>query len=139
MFLVYNDSEHSSEDINKLLSDNDCCYGLRVDDFEYKIGDICHKSHQLFQDPSYDENGELIYPHCENGIYKGFYDAGELDGTCAIEVEANVKSIINALEKVNDYFGNYIYLIKGISCENGNDIGEIIINDAIVVEKFKRY
>ena len=34
------------EDINKLLSDNDCCYGLRADDFEYKIGDICHKSHQ---------------------------------------------------------------------------------------------
>ena len=74
------------EDINKLLSDNDCCYGLRADDFKYKIGDICHKSHQLFQDPNYDENGELIYPYCENG----------------------------------------------------NDIGEIIISDATVVGKFER-
>ena len=48
------------EDINKLLSDNDYYYGLRADDFEYKIGDICHKSHQLFQDPICDENGDEI-------------------------------------------------------------------------------
>ena len=104
----------------------------------YKIGDICHKSHQLFQDPSYDENGELIYPYCENGIYKRFYDAGELDGTCAIEVEDNDESIIKALERIETYFGDYIYLIKGINCENGNDIGEIIISDATVVGKFER-
>ena len=126
------------EDINKLLSDNDCYYGLRAEDFEYEIGDICHKSHQLFQDPNYDENGELIYPYCENGIYEGFYDAGELNGTCAIEVENNNESIIKALERTETYFGDYIYLIKGSNCENGNDIGEIIISDATVVGKFER-
>ena len=126
------------EDISKLLSDDNYYYGIRAEDFEYQVGDNCHKSHQLFQDPICDENGDEIYPYCEDGIYEGYYDAGELEGTCAIEVEANVKSIINALEKVNNYFGDYIYLIKGISCENGNDIGEIIINDAIVVGKFKR-
>lgn len=128
----------TTENINKLLADDDCCYGLRADDFEYEIGDTCHKSHQLYQDPDYDENGEEIYPYCEDGIYKGFYDAGELDGTCAIEVESNEESIIKALEKVNDYFGDYIYLIKGNYCECGNDTGEVIISDAIVVGKFKR-
>lgn len=130
-------------DIKNLL-DEDCYYGLRAEDFEYQIGDSCHKSHQLYQDAMYadDEaymNNEPLYPYCEEGIYEGYYDAGELDGTCAIKIEFDDDESINsALDKVNCYFGDYIYLIKGYSEEIGNDIDEVIIHDATVVGKFKR-
>lgn len=108
-------------------------FGIRADDMEYKVGDICENSHQLFQDPEFDEDGELIYPEVDDADspYYGFFDAGELNGTCAIRVNEN--SINEALEAVKIYSGKHIYLLGGNSIECGNDDGEIIISDAEVL------
>lgn len=108
-------------------------FGIRADDMEYKVGDICENSHQLFQDPEFDEDGELVYPEVGDpeSPYYGFFDAGELNGTCAIRVNEN--SINEVLEAVKMYSGKHIYLIGGDSIEHGNDDGEIIINDAEVL------
>lgn len=112
-------------------------FGLRKDDFNYNVGDSCNISHQLFQDPMYDDEDELIYPYCEDGIYQGYYDAGELNGTSAIEIDSeDTLEIIN--KKIKDmsmYFGNNLYLIAGNNYKYGNDYNEIIISGATVVEK----
>lgn len=109
-------------------------YGIRVDEIKYSVGESANNSHQLFQDPDFDEDGELIYPYIEDGIYEGFYDAGELDGTCTIGFDAeDDDSIQKALEKVEIYFGSYIHILGGDYAEGGNDSGEIIISDAEVL------
>lgn len=115
-------------------------FGLRADDMEYRIGDICNNSHQLFQDPDFDAEGELIYPAIEDteSPYYGFYDAGELDGTCAVKFDPDDESSIRAaIDTVKMYSGNNLYIIAGDSMEYGNDDGEIIIRDAEVVGKEK--
>ena len=111
-------------------------FGLRADDMEYQIGDICNNSHQLFQDPAFDEAGELIYPAVEDpeSPYYGFYDAGELDGTCAVKFNPDSEEDIqDALEAVKMYSGKNLYIIAGDSIEYGNDADEIIIEDAVVL------
>lgn len=115
-------------------------FGLRADDMEYRIGDICNNSHQLFQDPYFDEEGELIYPAIkdpESPNY-GFYDAGELDGACAVKFNPDDENSIRAaMETVKMYSGKNLYIIAGDLAEYGNDDGEIIIREAEVVGKEK--
>lgn len=110
-------------------------YGLRVDEgIRYNIGDTASNSHQLFQDPDFDEDGGLIYPYIEDGIYSGFYDAGELNGTCAIGFDAeDDASIAKAIEQIKIYFGDCIHILGGDYAEGGNDRGELIISDAEVL------
>ncbi len=110
-------------------------YGLRVDDgIRYNVGDTANNSHQLFQDPDFDDDGELIYPYIEDGIYSGFYDAGELNGTCAIGFDAeDDASIAKAIEQIKIYFGDCIHILGGDYAEGGNDKGELIISDAEVL------
>ena len=126
-----------TETIKKICEEADFTYfGLRADDMEYRIGDICNNSHQLFQDPDFDEDGELIYLAIEDpeSPYYGFYDAGELDGTCAVKFDPeDENSIRAALETVKMYSGKNLYIIAGYSIEHGNDADEIIIEDAIVL------
>lgn len=110
-------------------------YGLRVDVRDYSVGDICSVSHQLYQDPMYDDNDELVYPLIEGGIYGGFYDAGELSGTCSVEVNAD--NITNAIEILEQYGDGNIYLIAGNNAECGNDIGELIISNAKVIAQLR--
>lgn len=109
-------------------------YGLRKDECEYKVGDICNKSHQLWQDAEYDWNtGELLYPLIEDGPYAGFYDEGELDGTCAIEVTLdNVEEKIKFMK--TGYLGKHLHLIASDYAGYGNDIDEIILRDAVVID-----
>lgn len=73
------------EDIKNAVKGTDFdFYGVRVDgSILYHVGDTANNSRQLFQDPDFDD-GELIYPYIEDGVNKGLYDAGELDGTCTI-------------------------------------------------------
>lgn len=113
-------------------------FGLRKDDYNYNVGDICNNSHQLFQDAQYDYDDNLLYPLIEEGIYKGFFDAGELNGTCAIEISLNNSEnvITKRLETMKMYPSKNLYLIAGNYCEVGNDINEIIIENAIVIDKF---
>lgn len=124
------------ENIKEAISGTDFeFYGLRVDDgIRYNVGDTANNSHQLYQDPDFDEDGELIYPYIEDGANKGLYDAGELDGTCVIgfDVEDDA-SITRALERIKMYFGDYIHVLSGDYAEGGNDIGELIIRDAEVL------
>lgn len=68
--------------------------------------------------------------------YYGFYDAGELDGTCAVKFSPeDEQSIKNALHTIRSYVypGSHIYIIGGYDREYGNDEDEIIIRDAEVV------
>ena len=109
-------------------------YGIRADETKYSVGETAHNSHQLFQDPNFDEDGELIYPYIEDGIYEGFYDAGELNGTCTIGFDPeDDDSIQDAIEKIKMYSGSYIYILGGDYAEGGNDSGEIIISDAEIL------
>lgn len=127
------------EDIKNAVKDTNFeFYGLRIDDgIRYKIGDTANNSHQLFQDPVFDDDGELIYPCIENGVNKGFYDAGELDGTCTIGFSADDNiSILNAIEQINVYSGDYIHVLGGDYAEIGNDRGELIIKEAEVLGIF---
>lgn len=113
----------------------DYYFGLRKDDYNYNIRDICFNSHQLYRIPAYDDD-ELIYPEGE-GHYEGYYDAGELDGTCSIGIEnPSEKYVSESLKQTDFYSGEHLYLIKGKYAEEGSDIGEYIISDAEVVYKF---
>lgn len=117
---------------NSIAGTNFNFYGIRIDTIKYNVGDIANKSHQLLQDQEYDEDCNPLYPDGE-GIYSGFYDAGELDGTCAIKFDPeDDESIRKALESVDDYPGKYITLIAGDSAVGGNDLDEIIIDEAVV-------
>ena len=103
-----------------------------------KIKEMIEKcGYQLYQDPQYDGYGNLMYNMVENGVYQGFYDAGELDGTCAVKVtmtgECSDKAIEKALEQVRSYDGKHIYIIAGNRAEDGNDLDEIIIEDAEII------
>lgn len=113
------------------------CIGIRADNKVYSIGEIAENSHQLYQDPQYDGYGNLMYDMVENGVYQGFYDAGELDGTCAVKVtmtgECSDKAIEKALEQVRSYDGKHIYIIAGNRAEDGNDLDEIIIEEAEII------
>jgi hypothetical protein len=50
----------------------------------------------------------------------------ELDGTCAVKLED--------VELAKGYFGDHVAVIGGDSMEYGQDLGEIIIRDAEVLE-----
>lgn len=123
-------------DIKKnVCNTNFSFYGIRVDSgIAYNVGDIANASHQLYQDPYYNEDCELIYPYIEDGIYAGFYDAGELGGTCTIGFDAeDDASIARALEQIKFYFGDYMHVLGGDYAEVGSDSGELIIANAEVL------
>lgn len=130
------------EEIKRICEKSDFSYfGLRADDMEYQIGDICNNSHQLFQDPIFDDFGSLLYPAVDDpeNPYYGYYDAGELNGTCAVKFNPDDEnSIIAALETVKMYSGKNLYIIAGDSMEYGNDEGEIIIREAEVLTLVER-
>lgn len=124
------------DDVKNAISGTDYeFFGIRVDDgICYNVGDIANVSHQLWQDPVFDEDGELIYPYIEDGIYKGFYDGGELSGTCAIGFDADDdESIAKAIRQINIYFGDYVHILGGNYAEDGNDNDELIISNASVL------
>ena len=113
------------EEIKNIIENAEFEYiGIRADSRDYKIGEVMNNSHQLFQDA--DCGGELV----EEGPYAGFYDAGELDGTCALKVsEDNIEDAITKAEA----YGKKFYLIGGDAMEYGYDDGEIIIKEAEVI------
>lgn len=120
------------EEIRNIIEEAEYGYiGIRADNRDYQISDVMDNSHQLFQDPQYnDDYTELLYPYIYEGPYAGFYDAGELNGTCALSVsENNIKEMLEAVKN----YGEKIYLIGGNSIEYGNDEDEIIIRNAKVI------
>ena len=119
---------------------NGCAFeyiGLRVDDgASYQPGDVLPSSHQLLQDQDYDDDGEPIYKRGV-GIYADFFDLGELSGTSAIRIDPDDSgSIQAAIDRIKIYYGHRAHLIGGNSAESGQDVGEIIIADAVCIAYF---
>mgnify|MGYP000048076851 FL=1 len=113
------------EEIKNIIENAEFEYiGIRADSRDYKVGEVMDNSHQIFQDA--DCGGELV----KEGPYAGFYDAGELDGTCALKVSED--NIEGAIAKAEAY-GKKFYLIGGDAMEYGYDDGEIIIKEAEVI------
>lgn len=126
------------QDIKDAVKDTEYdYYGIRVDKIKYSVGDIANNSHQLLQDPDFDDNGELIYPYVGNGLY----DAGELDGTSAIGFRPDDEESINfAINQIKHYFsiGDNIHIIAGDYAETGNDNGEVIVSDSVVLASISK-
>lgn len=96
-------------EIKNIVEDMDLAWnyeyiGVRVQEQEFEIGAIEHRSHVW-------DNGD------DTGV--------ELDGICACK--------LNRLG-VNQYFGGHVAIICGNEAEYGEDDGEIIIRDAEVVK-----
>lgn len=85
-------------------------YGIRKDDAEYSVGDTCENSHSWRSDGT---------------------DNGELDGTCAIGVKAG--TIESVIAQSKEYYGSHLYLIASDRKEMGEDQGEYIMSDAVVI------
>lgn len=130
------------EEIKRICNESECeSFGFRMDHKKYQTGEECEVSHQLFQDPWFDDDGELLYEEDTDpeSPYYGFYDAGELDGTCSIGFDPDdPESIRKALEMVDIYPGEYFTVIGGTWGTGGNDIGENIISDAVVLYQEER-
>lgn len=122
-------------------------YGIRSDDRNLSIGDVFPPSHALFQEPDYDEDGELIYPYMHSGPYAGFYDAGELDGTSVLDIDATydeakqLKYIENTIRQSSRYYGcDHMYLVgsdTAIPNDFDTDEGEMLFRDPVVLLKIK--
>lgn len=114
------------ESIKKIIENEEYeCYGIRADDHCYKIGDICNNSHQWWQDDPGEESGMEYISEMDA------WDGGELDGTCALET--TLENVDEVLRRSKMYFGDHVYLIAGDNYEGGNDLNEIIIENARVL------
>ncbi len=128
-----------AEEILEIVRNEDTlndCFGIRWDKKKFKVGANLHKSHLLYQDQEYDHNDNPIYPEGK-GRYKGYYDAGELNGTSSIGIDYH--DTAKVVEKKIEYSLSYsfdndsnFYLIQGHSAEGGADIDEWIITNAKV-------
>jgi hypothetical protein len=138
------DRKELIEMLNAIKNSPDGYFGIRSENYKYNIGDTCFKSRQLYQDPVYDEiTNELVYPYIEDGIYAGFYDGGELDGTSVTQIgslnlhedflEEDLETLNNAIKQNKMYDGKHQYIVSGTIWNNGNDYGEVILSNAEVI------
>ena len=114
-------------------------FGLRYDNNNYSINDRCENSHQWYQDADNLENFEELTEEELDELYNseiGCYDAGELEGTCCIKVtEDTIDDALNRIKMYKYDDACELLLISGDYAEEGNDVGEIIIENAIVIAK----
>lgn len=79
--------------------------GIRTQSRAFELGAISHLSH----------------------VWDDGNDTGvELDGICVVDVRS--------LKQACSYFGDHVAIIGGNSYEYGEDAGEIIIHDPVVIE-----
>ncbi len=130
----------TKEMILKAISDSENeFFGLRYDNNNYSINDRCENSHQWYQDADNLENFEELTEEELDELYNseiGCYDAGELEGTCCIKVTED--TIDDALSRIKMYKYDdtcELILISGDYAEEGNDVEEIIIENAVVIAK----
>lgn len=130
----------TAEMIIKAMNESDSEYfGLRYDYNNYSISDSCENSHQWYQDAdsldNYDELSEEELDELYNSDM-GCYDAGELDGTCCIRVtEGTVEAALKRMEMYHYDDECELILISGDYAEEGNDVEEIVIENATVIAK----
>lgn len=133
------------EILDLMLDDDHNYFGLRCDRDGIEAGTALENSHQWFQDWQ-DAWGELPDPDDYNSDpdhpYNddiGCWDDGELNGVCTVGIMGLSEAAVEAaLERINQYvWGDHqsIYLVAGDSCEGGNDIDELIIEDGTVIAK----
>lgn len=79
--------------------------GIRVQEEEFELGSMDHVSKVWVDGDETDE---------------------ELDGVCVID--------INKLSGSDGYFGDHVAVVCGDRADYGQDYGELIISDAVVVE-----
>lgn len=122
----------TKENIMKVMNENNEYefFGLRHDSHVYAIGEEVSRSHQWFQDDPTEWGEDLPY-----NAELGLWDGGELDGTCAVEVTEG--GVEKAIKEANKYDGGHLYLIASREAWGGNDYGEVIMPDAIVVAEFE--
>ena len=128
------------EMILKAISDSENeFFGLRYDNNNYSINDRCENSHQWYQDADNLENFEELTEEELDELYNseiGCYDAGELEGTCCIKVtEDTIDDALNRIKMYKYDDACELLLISGDYAEEGNDVEEIIIENAIVIAK----
>lgn len=92
--------------IEEIRDDSEYEYiGVRVQENEFTEGEVLNNSFVWVDGEMTDE---------------------ELDGTCAVKLED--------AELANSYFGDHVAIIGSNSMEYGQDLGEIILRDAEVIE-----
>lgn len=92
--------------IEEIRENSDYEYiGVRVQENEFSKGEILDNSFVWVDGEMTDE---------------------ELDGTCAVKLED--------VDLANGYFGDHVAIIGSDSMEYGQDLGEIILKDAEVLE-----
>lgn len=113
------------EEIKNLINneitdfDNYTYVGIRFEDKEYSVGDIC-----LTSKSNPDRDDERVFPDYGTEEYTELED---LNGACAWNLDAfNWTTDHGATE--------HAYIIAGNDAEYGEDEGEIIIEDAKVLE-----
>jgi hypothetical protein len=128
-----------AEIIKAIEESNNEFFGLRYDYNNYSIGDNCENSHQWYQDADNLDNCDELTEEELDDLYNsdmGCYDAGELNGTCCIKVTAD--TVDEAIERMAMYKYDdecELIIISGDYAEEGNDIDEIIIENAVVIAK----
>lgn len=96
---------------------NDYDYvGIRTQEHPYSLGAINHQSH----------------------VWDDGYDTGEqLEGVSATNIHSDAVHMHGDGKEYNRngyYYGDHIAIICGNAATGGEDVGEIIIEDAVVVE-----
>lgn len=100
--------------------------GLRADSRSFSTGDIVPNSHQWWQDDP--DDGSLYNEEM------GCWDGGELNGACALDLNNhNLLDVLKAISSYRVWIPTHVYLLASADAEGGNDIGEIIMEDAIVL------
>jgi len=98
--------ERKEEIIDKYYWDEDYSFiGIRVQETPFELGTINHKS-LVWEDGN--ETDE------------------ELEGICVVDIKY--------FKSCSSYYGQYVAIICGNNAEIGEDAGELIIQDAVVVE-----
>lgn len=112
-------------------------YGIRVDREGLAEGFELDNSHDWFQDwdSSWGEPDDIYddpdHPYSDD---LGCWDGGELSGACALEVcDDDIDDVIRTARRRYITSGVAVYLIGGTGYEYGNDSGEIIIENAVVI------
>lgn len=115
---IWDAVDEAEDRVNWIRCNGDHAFGLRVQD-EPTDGQYCELSHE------YDYHGE---------------EGDVLPGTCAISLMdacsmPTQKSIERALNRIDSYYGDYIYLVYGAEADDSErqyepDDGEVVICSA---------
>ena len=103
--------------MEKLIESSDEEYfGIRAADELLPIGSIAPCSHRW-------DDGE--------------WTDDMLTGASAIAVSQDLSEISEALQMLRTYGGDYIYLLGSTFAEGGEDVGEIVMKNAVVLGRWK--